>query len=280
MEGPSRPIPPDLKGPAQRIVSFLGGGGRAVVVTGPARAGKRALLDGLLAGMPGRVTRIENRSGQPLALDGVLKQMGKVAETEGDERGLFFRTLVEQAYDDYSAVIAVEDGHTLTTLALTALARAPGLGGPDLPGMILLLTGEAGLLEKLEGPGLEMLRNSRRTLLVSLPGPGAAPAAAPAAARSLPNPPLRGSEPIAAVHRPSVDELGWARGNVGMRGVVIALFAGAIAAAGGLTWSVLPNVRRVPPPVMMRSDSASGIPSPSGTQAKAANPTGPSMPHG
>jgi hypothetical protein len=235
MDRPYRPIPPDLKGPAQRIATFLGGGGRAVVVTGPARAGKRALLDGLLAGMPGRVTRIENRTGLPLALDGVLKQMGKVAETEGDERGLFFRTLAEQAYDDYSAVIAVEDAHTLTSLALTALARAPGLGGPDLPGMILMLTGEAGLLEKLEGPGLEGLRNSRRTLMVALPGPGAAAAVVTV-------PPRAG--PVAGATAASEKEIGWARGNLGMRGVVIAVLAGAIAAACGLTWSVYPHHRR------------------------------------
>jgi hypothetical protein len=248
MDRPYRPIPPELAGAAQRVASFLGGSGRAVVVTGPAGSGKRALLDGLLAGMPGRITRIENRTGLPLALDGVLKQMGKVAETEGDERGLFFRTLAEQAYDDYSAVIAVEDAHTLTSLALSALARAPGLGGPDLPGMILVLTGEAGLLAKLDGPGLEGLRNPRRTLTIMLPGPGGAVTAgceAPAFAAANAAP-VRAVVPAPGGAEP---EVGWARGNLGMRGVVIAVFAGAIAAGGGLTWSLLPHVRRGLPAV-------------------------------
>jgi hypothetical protein len=278
MDRPYRPIPSDLTAPAQRITTFLAGGGRAVVVTGPARAGKRALLDGLLAGMPGRVTRIENRTGLPLALDGVLKQMGKVAETEGDERGLFFRTLAEQAYDDYSAVIAVEDAHTLTSLALTALARAPGLGGPDLPGMILVLTGEAGLLEKLEGPGLEGLRNSRRTLMVPLAGPG--PTAGPgpgAAAAVVPAPPH--AEPMAGVTVPSDEEMGWARGNLGMRGVVIAVLAGAIAAGGGLTWSVYSHHRK---PLPSSAQNAARVEAPApptnAAQANAASADRPTMP--
>jgi hypothetical protein len=245
--------------------------------------------------MPGRVTRIENRTGQPLALDGVLHQMGKVAEIEGDERGLFFRTMVEQSYDDYSAVIAVEDAHTLTTLALTALARVPGLGGPDQPGMILMLMGEAGLLEKLEGPGLGVLRNSRRTLMVSLLEPGVGPAAAMAEGRlpgSMPRSSpgsMPGSMPRSIAGSPpgqplgettevhpaklglQADELGWARGNLGLRAVVIALLAGAIAAASGLSWSVMPSVKSSTPAAVTRGDILGGTPDPVSAEARAAN---------
>ena len=168
------PLQHELAGPAMRAASFVAGGGRAVVVSGPAECGKRVVVDGLLAGMAGRVLRVGGDTDGPLNLAGILSALGHVAADEADEQGLFFRTLAELAYDDYSAVLAIEGAHRLTGFALSALSRVPGLGGPAQPGMVLVLSGEPALLANLAAPGLEQLRNRRRTLLVKLPEGGAA----------------------------------------------------------------------------------------------------------
>ncbi len=179
LERPTAPLSPDLAEKSARVASFLAGGGRGVVLSGPKGAGKSAIVDQLVAGTAGRVLRISNQGHGPLDLAAMLHQLGQAPVEEADEQGLFLRTLAAMAYEDYSAVLAVEDAHTLTGFALSALSRVPGLGGPDLPGMILVLSGEPALLAKLAAPGLEQLRNSRRTLLLKLPG-GARPHDAPA----------------------------------------------------------------------------------------------------
>lgn len=130
------------------------------------------MLDTVLSALPGRQTRIRNPGPAPLTLKRVLRQMGAPPGTLTS--GHFFRSLAEQAYDDDSATIAVDDAHSLSPHALASLARIPGLGGPELPGMILFLAGEAALLGKLSAPGLELLRNSRRALVLTLPDSTAA----------------------------------------------------------------------------------------------------------
>ncbi len=67
------------------------------------------------------------------------------------------------------------------------------------------------------------------------------------------------------------DELGWARGNLGLRAVVIALLAGAIAAASGLSWSVMPSVKSSTPAAVTRGDILGGTPDPVSAEARAAN---------
>ena len=166
------PLPAALAALAARVAGFIGTGGRAVVLLGPAGAGKTAVLDTVLSALPGRQTRIRNPGPAPLTLKRILRQMS--APPDALTSGHFFRTLAEQAYDDESATIAVDDAHSLSPHALASLARIPGLGGPELPGMILFLAGEATLLGKLSAPGLELLRNSRRALVLTLPDSAAA----------------------------------------------------------------------------------------------------------
>ncbi len=166
------PLSADLAAVAARVAGFIGSGGRAVVLLGTPGAGKTVVMETVLASLPGRQMRISNpgvaRHGAgPLTMKRILRQMG--APSDALTSGQFFRTLAEQAYDDESAAVAVDDAHTLSPYALSALARIPGLGGPELPGMILFLVGEAALLGKLAAPGLELLRNSRRALVLTLP---------------------------------------------------------------------------------------------------------------
>ena len=161
------PLAASLAALASRVAGFIGAGGRAVVLLGPPGAGKTAVLDTVLSALPGRQTRIRNPGSGPLTLKRILRQMG--APSDDLTSGHFFRTLAEQAYEDESATVAVDDAHTLSPHALASLARIPGLGGPELPGMILFLVGEAPLLGKLSAPGLELLRNSRRALVLTLP---------------------------------------------------------------------------------------------------------------
>ncbi len=164
------------------IVSFLHGGGRLVVVAGPTGAGTAGLLDLVLAGMPARVLRVRNRLPGPLDLAGILSQIDPAtnADAHADEAGALLRCLTDRAHDAGPAVLAVDDAHTLTPRALAALARVPGLGGPDLPGAILLLAGEGALLDKLSARGLERMRDPATALTVRLAGLAQAEADAPA----------------------------------------------------------------------------------------------------
>ncbi len=154
-----------------RIEQFIASGGRAVVLVGPPGSGKVRLVDAVLSGLSGRQTRIGNLTSRPLSMKRMLQQIGMPSD-EGTD-GPFFGMLAEQAYDDQSAVVVVQQAHTLSPYALSALSRVPGLGGPEHPGMILVLAGEASLLAKLSAPGLEQLRNARRTLVLTMPAGGA-----------------------------------------------------------------------------------------------------------
>ncbi len=168
----ARPLSTGLVWLESRIEQFIASGGRAVVLVGPPGSGKVRLADAVLSGLPGRQTRIGNPTSRPLSMKRMLQQIGMPAD-EGTD-GPFLGMLAEQAYDDQSAVVMVHQAHTLSPYALSALSRVPGLGGPEHPGMILMLAGEAPLLAKLSAPGLDVLRNARRTLVLMMPRGGAA----------------------------------------------------------------------------------------------------------
>lgn len=168
---PFRPLPPEVTSTGARIVSFLHSGGRAAVLVGAPGSGKTTTLDAVLAGMPAWVERVSNRIPQPLTLARILAQVG--APAGGDQGLSLIQTLADRAGPTEPAVLAVDDAHTLTHEALTALARVPGLGGPDLPGMVLLLAGEPELLRLLGAPGLSHLRG-RAALTLRMPAPGTA----------------------------------------------------------------------------------------------------------
>ena len=163
-----RPLSPELAAASARVMAFLAEGGRVAAISGPAGAGKKAVVEAVVLGMPGQVLRVRNPGPGPLDLAAILKQLGQTVENEADQQGLFIRTLTELAYDDQPVVLLIENAHTLTSFALLALSRVPGLGRPDLPELVLLMSGEPELLLKMGAPGLELLRNQRRTLLVKL----------------------------------------------------------------------------------------------------------------
>ena len=161
-----------------RIVSYLHGGGRLVVVTGSAGCGKTSLLDLVLDGMPARVLRARNVGPGALSIESVAAQVG-AEPVDGDAAAGLLAMLLERAHGEGPSVLAVDDAHTLSQGALSLLARVPGLGGPDLPGAILMLAGEKRLQELLASPGLDRLRNPATTLAVHLPAPNEAAPAEP-----------------------------------------------------------------------------------------------------
>lgn len=166
---PFTPLPPEVTATGARIVAFLHSGGRAVVLVGAPRTGKTSTLDAVLAGMPAWVERVANPGRQPLTLPCILAQVGAPA---GEDAGLaLVRTLAERAGNGAPAVLSVDDAHTLTPEALSALARLPGLDGPEVPKMMLLLSGSPALLKRLGAPDLAPLR-AGRTLTLRMPAPG------------------------------------------------------------------------------------------------------------
>lgn len=191
------PPAPDAIRVGARIVSFLHGGGRMAVLTG---AGGAAILDLVLDGMPGRVLRVRNQMPGELDVDGIVGQIGEIGPAADDApKGgpALVRCLMERAHGAGPAVLAIEDAHTLAPAALLALAQVPGLGGPDLPGAILLLAGDERLPGMLAAPGLERLRDKQATLHITVPG---ATNAAPRAQTSVPGAVLPEHAPV--LHAP------------------------------------------------------------------------------
>lgn len=180
---PFIPLPPEVTATGARIVSFLHSGGRAVILVGAPRSGKTTTLDAVLAGMPAWVERASNPGSQPLTLARILAQIG--APEDGDEGLALGRTLAERAGSTAPAVLAVDDAHTLSAEALSALARVPCLGGPDEPGTILLLSGEPALLRLVQAPGLASLR-AAQTLTLRMPPPGSLARGAEVREHSIP----------------------------------------------------------------------------------------------
>ncbi len=174
MDGDAGVQPPDAGagqgagvGSAARVASFVARGGRAVIILCPARKVRTAVLDGVLEGLPGHLTRAGNPLASPLTLHRLLFQIGAGA-VDGDD-GVLVRRLQERAGPADLVVLAVDDAQTLAPDALAALAQvpAPGIIGGH-PGRLLILSGHPDLLLHLLDPGLDALNNPDAALMVDV----------------------------------------------------------------------------------------------------------------
>ena len=110
--------------PAARVTSFVADGGRAVVVLCPSRTMRAAVLDGVLAALPGQAMRAGNPLTSPLTLHRLMFQL-RAGAADCDDDGLLARRLDEKADTSALAVLAVDDAQTLAVDALAALAQVP-----------------------------------------------------------------------------------------------------------------------------------------------------------
>ena len=153
--------------PAARVSSFVASGGRAVVVLCPARATRVAVLDGVLAALPGQAMRAGNPLASPLTLHRLMFQL-RAGAADCDDGGLLARRLEERAGTSALAVLVVDDAQTLAADALAALAQVPNPPTGEHPGRLLILAGHPDLLLALFKPGLDALHDPASALLVDL----------------------------------------------------------------------------------------------------------------
>ena len=152
--------------PAARVTAFVEAGGRAVVILCPSRPVRAAVLNGVLAVLPGRVVRAGNPLSSPLTLHRLMFQIGAgPAEEDG---GLLARRLEERADPTQLAVLAVDDAQTLAPEALAALAQVPCPATPHRPGRLLVLAGHPDVLLMLFKPGLDALHDPASALMVDV----------------------------------------------------------------------------------------------------------------
>lgn len=174
--------PAPLDAPGHASVSGLAGAlaapRRAVVLVGPPGPALTALLDRVLAELPGPAIRIRNPLSSPLTLHRLLIQLGADLD-EGAGADPLLRVLGAQVVGGAPAVLAVDDAHTLASDALTALARVPCPASADQPGRLLILAGGPGLLALLQQPGLEGLRDAAVQVDAALAPAGQPPAPSP-----------------------------------------------------------------------------------------------------
>ncbi len=152
---------------ARRAVGFIQAGGRAVVLVDPSAPARAAALDSILAALPAGAIKIGNPLVSALTLDRLMFQLG--IEDEGGDAGGLIVCALDVPSGVRMAVLAVDDGHSLTPEAITALERVPSPATPDQAGRLLLLAGGPGLLALVSGPGCEVLRDPRLTLTVVAP---------------------------------------------------------------------------------------------------------------
>jgi hypothetical protein len=184
-----------------RLAAFLQDGGRVGSVVCPSSDGRAALLDAALRLTPWPVMRAGNPLASPLTLYRLLIQVG-AEDDGGDEGDSLLRCLKAHASGPDPVILLVDDAHSLAGDVLLALARVPGLAGPDRPGVALILAGGSALPGMLLGPGLESLRDPATTMTWVLSGSGrdrdaAVPVAAPAATpgdNPVPLPPARAEQ--------------------------------------------------------------------------------------
>lgn len=161
-----QPLSPALASVGARMVAFLHGGGRTVVLIGEPGSGKTQVLDAVVAGMQGHVIRVGNRLPDPLTLTRVLRQVvpptRDADEPTPDDAEALLHALAAHANDPEPPVLVIDDAHTATPGALAALAHVRGLG------MTLLLAGEPDLLAKLPDPGIDHTRTNETTLILML----------------------------------------------------------------------------------------------------------------
>ena len=163
--------------PVRRASGFIQAGGRAVVLVDPSAPARAAALDSVLEALPARAIRIGNPLASALTLHRLMFQLG--IEDEGGEAGGLIVCALDVPSGVRMAVLAVDDGHSLTPEAITALARVPSPATPDQAGRLLLLAGGPGLLALVSGSGCEVLRDPRLTLTVVAPAFAEAAAAPP-----------------------------------------------------------------------------------------------------
>jgi hypothetical protein len=155
--------------PAARVTSFVADGGRAVVVLCPSRTMRAAVLDGVLAALPGQAMRAGNPLTSPLTLHRLMFQL-RAGAADCDDDGLLARRLDEKADTSALAVLAVDDAQTLAVDALAALAQVPSPAAGEHPGRLLILAGHPDLLLALFKPGLDALHDPANALMVDLDG--------------------------------------------------------------------------------------------------------------
>lgn len=152
--------------PAARVTAFVEAGGRAVVILCPSRPVRAAVLNGVLAVLPGQVVRAGNPLSSPLTLHRLMFQIGAGAAEE--DGGLLARRLEERADPAQLTVLAVDDAQTLAPEALAALAQVPCPAAPHRPGRLLVLAGHPDVLLMLFHPGLDALHDPASALMVDV----------------------------------------------------------------------------------------------------------------
>ena len=155
--------------PAARVTSFVAGGGRAVIVLCPSRTMRAAVLDGVLAALPGQAMRAGNPLASPLTLHRLMFQL-RAGAADCDDDGLLARRLDEKTDTSGLAVLAVDDAQTLAVDALAALAQVPSPAAGEHLGRLLILAGHPDLLLALFKPGLDVLHDPASALLLDLDG--------------------------------------------------------------------------------------------------------------
>lgn len=180
-----------------RLAAFFECHGRVATIVGASPAARVALVNSALHSLHGPVHRAGNPLNSPLSLSRLLLQVG--VWTQGADAGrALYQGLAAHAPGSPPAVLWIDDAHTLDPGVLTVLAELPMLGNPGQPGLLLVLSGGAGLLGLRAAPGLEPLRNPETTLTLELAGEASEPERLHAAPRSpatpavpLPRPPYR-----------------------------------------------------------------------------------------
>lgn len=261
---------PGLAGePARRASGFIQAGGRAVVLVDPSAPARAAALDSVLAALPAGAIKVGNPLASALTLDRLMFQLG--IEDEGEDAGGLIVCALDVPSGIRMAVLAVDDGHSLTPEAITALARVPSPATPDQAGRLLLLAGGPGLLALVSGPGCEALRDPRLTLTVV--APAAAEAAAPLFAEAAAVPPF--GEPGAAdmpPPRPGTNRLWW----VGL--LLAGSFVAGLVGTPVLFWA---SQTPAPPPSASLADPeppAAALPEPDAAEAAGGHPSSQAAP--
>ncbi len=155
--------------PAARVRAFVAVGGRAVIILCPSRTMRAAVLDGVLAALPGQAMRAGNPLASPLTLHRLMFQL-RAGAADCDDDGLLARRLDEKSDTSALAVLAVDDAQTLAPEALAALAQVPSPAAGEHSGRLLILAGQPDLLLALFKPGLDALHDPANALLVDLDG--------------------------------------------------------------------------------------------------------------
>ncbi len=141
---------------AGQIAAFLRDGGWTAVLTGPQRGDTRTVLEEALWAVPGLVIRTGNPLSTPLSLSRLMLQVGADPHAD-DEAGALLDAIVAHAAGQASAVLSVDDAHTLEPDALQALAQLPLPGSEGSVGVQLVFTGRPALLALLDAAGIRDL---------------------------------------------------------------------------------------------------------------------------